>query len=115
MAKDGTKNLIPASERSLDEARKNGRKGGIKSGEVRRERKKLKDELLILLGLGDTQEKMCMALIQQATEGNTKAFEIIRDTIGEKPIEAIDDKGKNNGVMPDVLEALRNAKNNVEQ
>jgi len=34
-------NLIPASERSLDEVRKNGQKGGIASGEARREKKLL--------------------------------------------------------------------------
>lgn len=33
------KNLIPNSERSPNEVRENGRKGGIKSGEVRREKK----------------------------------------------------------------------------
>jgi hypothetical protein len=34
-------NLIPANERSLDEVRKNGQKGGIASGEARREKKLL--------------------------------------------------------------------------
>lgn len=32
-------NLIPNSQRSPSEVRKNGKKGGIKSGEVRRQRK----------------------------------------------------------------------------
>ena len=80
-------NLIPFSERSKEEARTLGRKGGIKSGESRRQRKTLKEELLLLLAEGDTQKNISVALIQQALEGNTKAFEVIRDSIGEKQIE----------------------------
>ena len=80
-------NLKPFdSNQSREEAKKNGKKGGIKSGEVRRERKLLKDELLLLLSTGNTQEKISLALIQKALKGDTKAFEIIRDTVGEKPI-----------------------------
>jgi hypothetical protein len=80
-------NLIPFSERSKEEARTLGRKGGIKSGESRRQRKTLKEELLLLLAEGDTQKNISVALIQQALEGNTKAFEVIRDSIGEKQVE----------------------------
>lgn len=83
-------NLIPMSERSKDEVRAIGKKGGINSGKARRERKALKEELLLLLSKGNTQEKISLALIQQALEGNTKAFEVIRDTIGEKPKEEIE-------------------------
>lgn len=82
-----TKNLkVPTSE----EARKNGKKGGIASGKARAERKALKEELLLLLSEGNTQKKISLSLIQQALDGNTKAFEVIRDTIGEKPIEKVD-------------------------
>ncbi|MBR3676307.1 MAG: hypothetical protein IKN71_04150 [Alphaproteobacteria bacterium] len=72
---------------SRDEAVKNGRKGGIASGKARRERKALKEQLLLLLDDEDTQKELCTALLNQAIGGNTKAFEIIRDTIGEKPID----------------------------
>ena len=67
-----------------------GKKGGIASGEAKRERKTLKEELLLLLANGDTQEKISLSLIQQALEGNTKAFEIIRDTVGEKPVDKVE-------------------------
>lgn len=84
-------NLKPFdSNQSREEAKKNGKKGGIKSGEVRRERKLLKDELLLLLSTGNTQEKISLALIQKALKGDTKAFEIIRDTVGEKPTQVIE-------------------------
>lgn len=74
---------VPTSE----EARINGRKGGIASGKARKERKTLKEELLLLLSNGDTQAKISLALIQEAMNGNTKAFEVVRDTVGEKPVD----------------------------
>lgn len=83
-------NLIPQSERTKEEQREIARMGGIASGKARRERKTLKEELLLLLSQGDTQEKISLSLIKQALDGNTKAFEIIRDTVGEKPKEEID-------------------------
>lgn len=79
---------------SPSEARENGKKGGLKSGEVRRERKALKEELLYLLEQGETQQKISLALIKQALKGNVKAFAMIRDTIGEKPIEKQEITGK---------------------
>lgn len=91
MAKTGNMdNLIPNSERSPEEVRENGRKGGIKSGETRRKRKTLREELLALLGTEQYQSKISLALLKQATEGNTKAFEVIRDTIGEKPNDKLE-------------------------
>lgn len=81
-------NLKPV--RTKEEARERGKKGGIKSGEVRRERKTLKDELLLLLATGNTQNKVSLALIKKALSGDTKAFEVIRDTIGEKAVEKVE-------------------------
>lgn len=46
-------------------------------------RKTLKEQLLLLLKDGDIQENLCLALIEKALDGDTKAFQIIRDTIGE--------------------------------
>lgn len=79
------KNLIPV--RTVNEAREKGKKGGIKSGQARRERKALKEQLLMMLESGDIQENICLALLKEAQNGNIKAFEVIRDTIGEKPID----------------------------
>lgn len=78
-------NLKPI--RSVSEAREKGKIGGIKSGEARRERKTLKEELLFLLSQDNVQEKISLAIIQNALKGDIKAFTIIRDTIGEKPID----------------------------
>lgn len=76
-------NLKPI--RSEKEAREKGKKGGIKSGEIRRKRKTLREELISLLEKDYTSEKISLSLVQQALKGNIKAFEVIRDTIGEKP------------------------------
>ena len=94
-------NLIPGSQRTKEELIENGRKGGIKSAEVRRERKRLKEELLALLETNEWQEKISLALIMKAAEGDTKAFEVIRDTIGEKPKEEVEQKQEIKVVMDD--------------
>ena len=78
-------NLVPV--KPGEEARTKGRNGGIASGIAKRARKTLKEELLLLLSSGDTQQKISLAIIQEALNGNVKAFESIRDTIGEKPRE----------------------------
>ena len=85
-------NLKPV--KSKKEARERGRKGGLAAGEARRKRKTLKEELLLMLSDGDIQEKISIALINEAINGNnagsvTKAFEVIRDTIGERPVEKV--------------------------
>ena len=85
-------NLKPV--KSKKEARERGRKGGLASGEARRKRKTLKEELLLMLSDGDIQKKISIALINEAINGNnagsvTKAFEVIRDTIGERPVEKV--------------------------
>ena len=82
-----SQNLIPNSQRTPQELREMTRKGGIRSGEVRRARKTLREELLALLSQGDTQERISLAQLEKALNGDTKAFEVIRDTIGEKPTE----------------------------
>ena len=77
------KNLIPQNQRTKNEQREIARKGGLKSGKVRAERKLLKEELKTLLNEENCQKKICLSLINKAIKGNTKAFEVIRDTIGE--------------------------------
>ena len=84
-ATKGVENLKPV--RTVEEAREKGRKGGVKSGEARREKKLLKDTLLLLLETNRGQEDICLALVEKARNGDTKAFEVIRDTIGQKPVD----------------------------
>lgn len=89
MPRGNPQNLVPTNKRSKEEARKISSNGGKKSGEVRRKRKALREELLALLSAGNTQKNISLALIDQALNGNVKAFETIRDTIGEKPVEKV--------------------------
>lgn len=94
MPRDGTKNLIPVTKRSKEEAKKISSKGGINSGIARRQKKLLRDTLEDILNSksssGKTyQEEISIALFKAALNGDTKAYEIIRDTVGQKPIDQI--------------------------
>ncbi len=91
-------NLIPNSERSPNEVRENGKKGGIASGKARRRKKLLRECLEELLEKeikdkrGNTMtgaEAMAVKVFQQALKGDLKAFEIVRDTSGQKPVEKV--------------------------
>lgn len=72
--------------------------GGKRSAEVRREKRELRKALEILLEQevrdkkGNTAtgiEAVSMALFQKALKGDVRAFEVLRDTIGQKPIEKV--------------------------
>ena len=84
---------IPTSK----EARENGRKGGIASGEARRKKKLLKECIDYLLEEdveenGKTMsgaEVLAVKLFEEARNGNVKAFEVLRDTAGQKPAEKV--------------------------
>lgn len=80
-------NLIPFSQRTTSEQREIAKQGGKESGLARRKRKALKEQLLLLLENGDIQNNICVALLDKAQNGDIKAFEVIRDTIGEKPTD----------------------------
>lgn len=80
-------NLKPI--RDSKRARELQEKAAAKQRENIAKRKTLKEELLLLLSQNNTQEKMSLSLITKALNGDTKAFEIIRDTIGEKPVDKV--------------------------
>lgn len=93
-------NLKPFnSNQSREEAKKNGRKGGIKSGEAKRRRKTMREMLDYLLAKeltnkngekATTLEAMMTSMIKQGLNGNVKAVEFIRDTTGQKPTEKVE-------------------------
>ena len=84
-----TENLVSLADRTTSEKRAIASAGGKASGEARRKRKTLKEELLLMLSEGETQQSVTLALIEKAMSGDTKAFEVIRDTIGEKPVDKV--------------------------
>lgn len=78
------------------EARERGKKGGIASGEARRKKRDLKRALEVLLEkdiiakdgtVVSGAEAIVAQQFKKAMKGDTKAFEVIRDTAGQKPIE----------------------------
>ena len=79
--------------RSTEEARKRGQNGGIASGKARRRKKELKELLELALSQPseiegeDNYMAVVAALVNEGKAGNTKAFEVIRDTLGQKPTE----------------------------
>ena len=95
----GRANLIPFNERTKEEQREIATMGGYASGRVRQEKKRLRELLEIALELEDDKgeknsEVIISSLIKEAKKGNVKAFETIRDTIGEKPSNDISITGK---------------------
>jgi hypothetical protein len=80
------------------EARENGKKGGIASGEARRAKKSLRESMQILMDAdltgkdGKTMtgtEAMAARAFQAALKGDWKAWELVRDTAGQKPVERV--------------------------
>ena len=81
---------------TTEQARERGRKGGIASAKAKAKRKALKELLEIALSQpsADNPEEdnwtaVTAALVQKALSGDTKAFEVLRDTLGQKPVEEI--------------------------
>ena len=98
MPQNGTKNLIPTNKRSKEEAKRLGKKGGIASGKARREKKTLRQCLEILLertlkdkkGIEMTgAEAVSLKVFEKALKGDIRAFEVLRDTAGQKPVEKV--------------------------
>ena len=80
------------------EARKNGKKGGIASGKARRAKKNLREAMQILMEAdltgkdGKTMtgtEAMAAKAFQAALKGDWRAWELVRDTAGQKPVERV--------------------------
>ena len=73
-------------------------KGGKASAEARRKKRDLRQAIEILLEtdikgkngeIKSGAEAMAIAQFQKALKGDTRAFEVIRDTAGQKPIEKV--------------------------
>ena len=83
-------NLIPFNQMSQSERSEIARKGAIASNKVQKAKKTMRQELELLLEAeaknGKTyQENITIALMGKAIKGDTKAYEIIRDTAGQNP------------------------------
>lgn len=79
---------------TTEEARERGKKGGQASAKARRRKKELKQLLELALSQPseivegeDNYTAITAALVNKAIQGDTKAYEVIRDTLGQKPVE----------------------------
>lgn len=110
------KNLIPNSKRSPNEVRENARKGGIKSGKVRRDKKTYREMAKAMLSAQITDPKMLeemakygiketdlkaytlLGMIKASAEGSHNAFDKLLELTGEKDTPT-DQNRFNNGLM----------------
>ena len=103
---DGTANLIQFNGQTPEQARENGRKGGIASGEARRRKRTFRELIetvmtmevddptvrakLTGMGLDPTHDMAIItAAVRKAETGDIESARFIRDTRGEKPTEAL--------------------------
>ena len=98
MAVKGQENLIPCSERSKDETREIGAKGGKASGEARRRKRDIQAAMQALLekqykgkdGISlSGAEAISLKQMEKALKGDAKAFELVRDSAGQKPVDKV--------------------------
>lgn len=92
-------NLRNFTNMTPEERREIAKKGAIACNEKKRARKSMREMLDILLqnertdektgNKKQTQEWILIAQINKALKGDSRAFQNIRDTIGEKPVDVV--------------------------
>ena len=94
------KNLISNSERTPKELKEQTSKGGRASGEARRAKKQFQGTVL---------ERIVAAQVERALKGDTRAFEVLRDTSGEKPTDKVEASvtDEKTQLMREYLESLK--------
>lgn len=102
-------NMIPLNQRSKEEQLEIQRKAGIASGKSRRNKAMLRDCLEILMEKkiqGEDGKKITgaealsvdlflAALSETDTAKKARAFEVLRDTAGQKPIDKVEQTSTN--------------------
>lgn len=93
-------NLKPFSEMPESKKRDIQSKGGKASAKARRKRKEFKEAIKVALTVvmddnRTVQEIGIEALLDKFMKGDLKAFELVRDTIGEKPTDKVENLNKN--------------------
>ena len=116
-------NLHPSEYKlSQDEAKK----GGIASGEARRRKRDLRLALEMLLEKDMTSkdgqtmsgtEAITAKLFEQALKGNVKAFETIRSTVGQDPVQKVEQVNIDMEYEESIeyLKELRERRNGLEE
>lgn len=111
-------NLKPFGERTVEEQREIQKKGGIASGKARAEKRDLRKALEMLLEQTYTDKKgntrtgaqaVTERLFSEVMKGNVRAFEVLRDTVGQKPVEKVMVAEVEQSVIDDVERMVLNA------
>lgn len=96
MARGTPENLFKwQGTKTKEEIREITSKAGKASGKKKAERKLLKEYLEEALSLTNPEDgldyytSMTISLIKKASEGDSRSYEIIRDTLGQKPKEEL--------------------------
>lgn len=105
MPRGNPQNLKSLGDRTIEERREIARRAGIASGKARRDKTKLKDCLETLLErkiIDDDSgkkitgaEAMTIALFRRALAGDDKAWELFRDTVGQKLPDKVEQTNTN--------------------
>ena len=99
MANKGIENLKPQSERTKEEQRQIATMGGVASGKARREKADLRKMCQMVLEMDikgkdgtvkSGAEAITLAQLQKALKGDAKAYEVLRDTAGQKPVDKVE-------------------------
>lgn len=93
-------NLKPLNTRAKSVQREIQSKGGKARAKKIKEQKTLKEELLTALALvvkdnKTVQEIGVEELLKKFMQGDPKVFEIVRDSIGQKPTDKVENLNKN--------------------
>lgn len=107
MSKGKKENLIPLNKRTKEAQREIAKKGAEASNKKQAEKRLLKDTIEMMLKLQptpqmvnecaekfgfnpkDLQDIITGGLINKAMSGDSRAFEVLRDTVGQKPKEEV--------------------------
>ena len=105
-------NLVPLS---TEKAREIGSKGGIASGKARRDKKNIRLAVEALLErdykgkdgiILSGAEAITVKQMEKALKGDTKAFEVLRDSAGQTPIERVMVAEVDQNVIDEVEKAI---------
>ena len=119
-------NLIPNSQRSPSEVRENGRKGGIKSGQVRREQKTYREMAKAMLsatitdenilndlkayGISETDVKAytLLGMIKASGNGSHNAFDRLMILLGEETQATTSEQEKQANLLSAIEKTVKN-------
>jgi hypothetical protein len=109
-------NLVPLGN-NPERDREIRRKGALAAAEKKRQRRTLKEEWLELLSIvneeGISNQRLVLdAILLEALKGNVKAYTAIEASIGEKPVEKVENtiSSENKQAVDDFLKEVKNGK-----